>query len=150
MASRIEPDPKVKPPAAAKPSAAPRPTAAKPAARPAGPPPAAGKPGAAAAQQAAGEPNEEEHDGEGNVLAAGFLKNMPAWAISMLVHVVALLAMALMVTPPPEKEKIRVITSSAPEVNEDFQEFDQDQPLENTQQTDATTDMVVPTDVTAV
>ena len=161
MASRIEPDPKAKPsaPAAkpvpkqsATPQAKPATPAAKPAAtKPAGPPPAAGKPGVTAAQQPAGEADAQdaEDDGGRNAVAAGLLKQTPAWAVSMLVHIVALLAMALMVTPPPEKEKIRVITSSAPEVNEDFEEFEQEEPLENTEQTEVA-EMAVPTTDVAV
>ena len=164
MASRIDPDPtsKSKPvapaakPAAAAPAAAKpaSPSAAKPAApapaKPAGPPPAAGKPGVAAAKQPAGAAGDEAHDEEVMVRrgAAGFLKQTPAWAISMLVHVIALLAMALMVTPPPEKETVRVITSSAPEAEENFEEFEE-QPEENIEQTDVT-EMVVPTDVAVV
>ena len=166
MASRIEPEKTPKPPAAAKPvppkSAAPKPTgAAKPAAKPAaapkpaaakpaGPPPAAGKPGGAAAQRPAPHGAEEEGDAEANALASGLLKNTPAWAVSMLVHVIALLAMALMVTPPPEKEKVHVITSSAPEVDEDFEELEPEQPVENVPQTDAVADVAVPTDVNVV
>ena len=145
MASRIEPDAKQKvtsTPPSSKPAAA----------RPAGPPPAAGKPGVRQPQpQAQTEAEDEtaEDGGESSVLASGFVKNMPAWAISMLVHIVALLAMALMVTPPPEKEKIRVITSSAPEVQEDFEEFEENEPVEQTEQTEVA-DMVMPTDVTVV
>ena len=146
MASRIEPDAKRK--AAAAPQAA-KPAAARPAAaRPAGPPPAAAKP-AKAAQRGEQEADEDGDDGEANALATGFVKNMPAWAISMLVHIVALLAMALMVTPPPEKEKVTVITSSGPEVEEEFEDISEDEPVEQTEQVE-TADMVAPTDVTVV
>lgn len=145
MASRIDPDAKRK--AAAAPPAA-KPAAAKPAAaKPAGPPPAAAKPAPKAPRRAA--EDAEEGGDEGIPLASGFVKNMPAWAISMLVHIVALLAMALMVTPPPEKEKVTVITSSGPEVEEAFEDISEDEPVEQTEQVE-TADVVAPTDVTVV
>ncbi len=43
---------------------------------------------------------------------AAVLRRTPAWLISLLVHVVALLAMALIVSTPPSIEKPRVITST--------------------------------------
>jgi hypothetical protein len=141
MASGIDPEVKpVKPAAlAAKPAAAPaKPAAAaqpaKPAAQPAKP---------AAAQQEA--PPEEPSGSP----VRGLLKTTPAWAISMLVHIVALLAMALIVTPTPEKEKPRLITSSAPEADENFEEFEEQEPVEPTE-LPTVTDVAVPTDVTVV
>ncbi|NBW95270.1 MAG: hypothetical protein EBR28_00700, partial [Planctomycetia bacterium] len=46
-----------------------------------------------------------------------------------LLHIVVLLSMALIVQEPPKEEKPRVIVSSAPEVVENFEEFEE-QPLE--------------------
>ena len=67
----------------------------------------------------------------------------------MLVHIVALLAMALVVTPAPEKEKPRVITSSAPEVEENFEE-PLEEPLEEQPDITEVADVVMPTDVAVV
>ena len=156
MASRIDPDPKPKPvavppqPAAAKPGAA-KQAAARPAAAPAktsGPPPANARPAAAQkpAGQAQGEADEED---EGSPIAAGLLKQTPAWAVSMLVHIVALLAMALMVTEPPKKEVAVAIVSSAPDDEEPIEEFPEEPPAENVEQTDVA-DVAVPTEVTVV
>jgi len=47
----------------------------------------------------------------------------------MLLHIVILLSMALVVQEPPKEEKPRVIVSTAPEVVEEFEEFEE-QPLE--------------------
>jgi hypothetical protein len=98
----------VKPPAAAKPAAAPP---KQPPAKPAPPPEA-----------------EDDADDEGPRRSVGsaILKTAPAWAVSMLVHIVVLLSMALIVQEPPKEEKARVITSSAPEVVEEFEEFVED------------------------
>ena len=57
-------------------------------------------------------------------LAITAVKQAPAWAISMLVHVVALLGMALVVSNPPTKEVARIISSSTSEVEEEFTEFE--------------------------
>jgi hypothetical protein len=100
----------VKPPAAAKPAAAPP---KQPPAKPAPPPEA-----------------EDDADDEGPRRSVGsaILKTAPAWAVSMLVHIVVLLSMALIVQDPPKEEKARVITSSAPEVVEEFEEFEEELP----------------------
>ena len=66
-------------------------------------------------------------------LVAGMLRQAPAWMVSMLVHVVVLLSMALIVQEPPKGEAPRTIVSSAQDVQEDFEEFAEDlpqQPLE--------------------
>lgn len=63
-------------------------------------------------------------------LLSGLLRNTPAWAISMLVHVVVLLTMALIVTEPPKPEKPRLITASAPEVEDAFEEFEEQMQLD--------------------
>ena len=126
MSSQIDPDPvkkSVRPPAA-QPAAAGKPPA-KPAGKPAATPPksaAAAKPAtppkrsepqkAGAAHEAA--PSDPESGADS--LGRQAVRQAPAWAVSMLVHVVALLAMALIVNEPPKKETPRVITSNAPEV----------------------------------
>jgi len=46
------------------------------------------------------------------------LRRTPAWLISLIVHVVALLVMALIVSPPPSVEEPRVITSTPVEDSE--------------------------------
>ncbi len=100
-----------KPPAAAKPAAAVKPPAPpKPTSPPAAPPPAA----AEIPRRSA---------------ASAILRTAPAWAVSMLLHIVILLSMALIVQEPPKEEKPRVIVSTAPEVVEEFEEFEE-QPLE--------------------
>ena len=148
MSSAIDPERKPKPAAATpgKPQAAapqkpvPPPMTAKPAARPAAP--------AAAATTDAAETVPAE---SGPSVVRGLFKQTPAWAVSLLVHVVALLGMALVVNPPPEKEKPRLITSAAPEVEDSFEEFEDDM-LEDTpvEAADPTADVVVAADVTVV
>jgi hypothetical protein len=160
MASQIDPDPKQK--AAPKPAAPPaKPaTAGKPAPAPAKPaaaakPPAAAKPAAPAkpvAPVAAAEPAAASD--ETPVVAerrSGGMNQLIACAISMLVHIVALLSMALVVTATPEKEKPREIVSTAAEAVEEFEEFSEqpiDQPVSDAPQSN---DVVVPTtDVSVV
>lgn len=149
MASRIEPDSVKKParpapPAAAKPGAPPvKPTAARPPApKPSGPPPKA--PAAANGEAATEPPPDDDQDPS---LADEAVKQAPAWAISMLVHIVALLAMALMVNEPPKTEKPRVITSSGPEVEEEFTEFEDDLPDQSVETSDPTAEVAVTTEV---
>jgi hypothetical protein len=148
MASQIQPDASKKPaqPAAAKPVAA---NPAKPAATPANPPAAAAKPAAKPAapgakpaaappqqppQQKAPPPkpepeeHEEADDSPRRSIGSGILRQAPAWAVSMLVHIVVLLSMALIVQDPPKEEKPRVITSSAAENQEEFEEFEEELP----------------------
>jgi hypothetical protein len=145
MSSAIDPDKPVKPaakpvakPAAATPAASAKPAAAppKPAARPAPTP----KPAPAAAEDA--------DDDAGPSLGASLLKQTPAWAVSMLVHIVALLAMALIVSEPPKKEAAVSIVSSAPEAEENFEEFEEEMPQDNpVETTDPVADVAVTTDV---
>ena len=150
MASRIDPDSVKKParpaalPAAAKPGAPPaKPPAARPAPpKPAGPPPKAVP--AAAGTAAAETPPDDDQDPS---LANEAVKQAPAWAISMLVHIVALLAMALMVSEPPKTDKPRVITSSGPEVEEEFTEFEDDLPDQAVETSDPTAEVAVTTEV---
>ena len=52
------------------------------------------------------------------------LKTAPAWAVSLLVHVIVLLSMALIVSEPPTKEKARVIVSGLPDTLDTFEDFD--------------------------
>ena len=81
--------------------------------------------------------------------AAGVLKHAPAWAVSLLVHVIILLAMALVVSQPPAQEKARVIVSGAPDVTDAFENFDaslpEDLPLQ-----EETPDEVVMSDVVPI
>lgn len=126
MASGIQPDASKKSaPAApaAKPAAAANPVKPPAAATPAAAPPKQPPPKPAPAPEA-----EDDADDEGprRSAASAILKTAPAWAVSMLVHIVVLLSMALIVQDPPKEEKARVITSSAPEAVEEFEEFVED------------------------
>ncbi len=128
MASGIQPDASKKKATAApaaKPSAAANPVKPPAAAKPAAAPPKQPPPKPAPPPEA-----EDEADDEGprRSAASAILKTAPAWAVSMLVHIVVLLSMALIVQEPPKEEKARVITSSAPEVVEDFEEFEEELP----------------------
>ena len=75
-------------------------------------------------------------------LAGGLLKQTPAWAVSMLVHVIVLLSMALVVNEVPKLEAPRMITASAPEVEENFEEFEEEMPQEDPGPQQELTDMV--------
>ena len=69
---------------------------------------------------------------------SGLLTMAPAWAVSMLVHIIVLLSMALVVNEVPKPEAPRMITASAPEVEENFEEFEEvveDQPVVPDQET---------------
>jgi hypothetical protein len=69
---------------------------------------------------------------------SGLFSMAPAWAISMLVHIIVLLSMALVVNEVPKPEAPRMITASAPEVEENFEEFEdvvEDQPVVPDQET---------------
>jgi len=123
--------------AAAKPTAA-APTSAAPPKPPAAPappaPPAAAAPLAEAPRRSA---------------ASGILRTAPAWAVSMLLHIVILLSMALIVQEPPKEEKPRVIVSTAPEVVENFEELEE-QPLEPQPEAETVSDAVVLPDAAVV
>jgi hypothetical protein len=147
MASQIQSGTGKTPPApAATPAkpAAPKPTAgaAKAAAAPPKPPAATPAPAQAAASPPA---DEEPH----RSVAGGILRQAPAWAVSMLLHIVVLLSMALIVQEPPKEEKPRVIVSSAPEVVEEFEEFEEETPLDQPQTQDVSNEVVLP-DATVV
>jgi hypothetical protein len=86
MSSQIDPEP-VTPPPPAKPVATRQPP----------PPPTAVEPSTS-------QPADSGHDDHAPALATAAVKQAPAWAISMLVHVVALLGMALVVRNPPTKD----------------------------------------------
>jgi hypothetical protein len=53
------------------------------------------------------------------------LKTTPAWLISMLVHIVVLLFMALAVNKVPQQEMPRLIEGSVSQVEENFETFDE-------------------------
>jgi len=73
-----------------------------------------------AAERPAGDPGGNHLVG----MAGRSLRLAPAWAISMLIHTIALLSMALVVNEPPRKEVARIITSSRPDVEDEFTEFE--------------------------
>ena len=136
MSSHVDPEP------VNKPAAAPRPAPSGPAA------PVAARPAAAAAEEA-------DRDDEHESIASEAVRQAPAWAVSTLVHVVVLLAMALVVSEPPAKPQIRQITSTAPETEDEFTEFEDDQPqldaaADPTAEVAVTTDMIeTPVEVVA-
>jgi hypothetical protein len=144
MASRIESDsPSKASRRAAEPQATPsvrRKSAAqvpppKPASKPAAPP---------APEQASEEPAEDQ---EIQPAGRGFLKETPAWAISMLVHIVVLLAMALMTGQSVQIEKPTTITSSTSEEEEEISEFEEptESPVEAPALADPVADVMVTT-----
>ena len=157
MAGPTRPEPEKKPaqaspkPAAARPAEPQPAAAAKPAAAKA--PPAAGKqPPAKPAdpkQAAADGGGAEQPKPAGRSMASGFLKQTPAWAVSMILHIVVLLSMALIVSDPPKEEKPRLITSTAPDAGEEFEELEE-QPLDQPDMAQEVTDAVVMPDATMV
>ena len=147
MASKIDPDPIRKPsrPAGAtNPPSSPKPAGRTPPPKPAGVPPPAPR----AAPQADTRAAEDDEATDGiRPAARGFLNAVPAWAISMLVHVVALLAMALIAGDTTTVEKPTVITSSTSEEEEDFSELEEEKMEEDVQDVDPVPDVVVSADV---
>jgi hypothetical protein len=123
-----------------------RPVQAPAGARPMPPKPAA-PPAKAGAQQPANASAANGEDEEEDSIADHAKKQAPAWAISMLVHIVVLLAMALIVSEPPKKDAPRVITSSGPEVEEEFTETPEDLPEQTAPTADPTAEVAVTTEV---
>ncbi|MFM8805723.1 MAG: prenyltransferase/squalene oxidase repeat-containing protein, partial [Planctomycetia bacterium] len=68
----------------------------------------------------------------------------------MLVHIIALLSMALVVSDPPKKEAPRMITASAAEVEETFEEFEEEIPQENPAEEEVISDAIVMPESTSV
>ena len=169
-AAAAKPQPAGKPPAAKPPAASTKPpaSAAKPAApaKAATPPvkPAASKPEPpkpASSKSAPPKPapqapasSDDEAPAEdvaaGPSLASGLLKQTPAWAVSMILHIAVLLAMALIVSDPPKEEKARLITSTPGEPTEEFEEFVEEQLDQPTDAQQEVTDAVVMPDSTTV
>ena len=107
--------------------------------------PAAAKPAAATQPQ----PTpivvaDKDSDDRGRSPLAALLRQTPAWVVSVLVHVIALLAMALFVTKPPEKPVAVAIFSSASESDEPVAEFTDDLPTEMPQPDPVATEEPVP------
>ncbi len=77
---------------------------------------------------------------------------VPPFAISMLVHIVALLVLALIVTAPPKVEPPRLITSSSELDSEDIgEDVPEDTPQDEvTEPTTATNDVVLPETIVSV
>ena len=106
--------------------------AAKPATATGGKPgPVIPKPAAAAAAPQSAPPPVAETPVLRRSAASGILMMAPAWAVSMLVHIIVLLSMALVVNEVPKPEAPRMITASAPEVEENFEEFEEELPQED-------------------
>ena len=55
----------------------------------------------------------------------GLFRSVPAWAISMLAHVVVLLVMALMSIPAIEKARVTVITAPQAEAEREFEDVEE-------------------------
>jgi hypothetical protein len=157
MASQIDPDPRptsVPQPARAasrkpepKPPAAPKPAGKVP------PPARQAKPAAGPSPRPAAPVPATVEDGDevqATPARRSLFTAMPAWAISMLVHIVALLAMALIAGGAHELVKPTVITSSVSEEEEEFSEFEeQEETPEETLEdvTDPVADVMVTTEV---
>lgn len=140
MSTSIRPDAASKKPV---PAAAPAAQAKPPVAQAKPPVPAAKPPLQPPPKQQADEEQPVEEIVVGSSVASRFV---PPFAISMLVHIVALLVLALIVTAPPKVEPPRLITSSSEldseEIGEDVPEdASQD---EVTEPTAATSDVVLP------
>jgi len=78
----------------------------------------------------------------------GLFKQTPAWAISMLVHVIVLLAMALVVNEVPRQESPRQIESSAAVETPPLEEFEEQLPQDDAQE--MAVDLVTVPDSTTV
>ena len=141
MASAIHPDKSGNLPG--NPAGGPQPAKANPLRHKRTPPkPAAAKP-AAAEPTAPPIVADREPDDRGRPALAGMLRQTPAWVVSILVHVVALLAMALFVTEAPEKQVAVSIFSSASDSDEPVAEFSDELPTETPEiQSDATEEPV--------
>jgi hypothetical protein len=87
---------------------------------------------------------DREPDDRGRRAFASLLRQTPAWVVSILVHVIAILAMALFVTPPPEKPVAVAIVSSASESDEPVAEFADELPTEMPQPDATATEEPVP------
>ena len=152
MSSSIDPSPVPPGRPAAKPPAGPgsRPPAAPAAGAPARVPLA---PPAAPVRDGRDEEAEASDEG-GFVDLSAVRRQTPAWAVSLLVHVVVLLMLALIVSKPDEKPKPRAIESVGPDNDSPLEEFKDDSPpnpvqdMETTTEV-ATTDVVIPNVVVA-
>ena len=120
MSSHIDSEPVMPPPPAVPPRPTPPPANQAPARQP--------PPRPAAAEQSTAQPADSRDDDYTPALATAAVKQAPAWAISVLVHVVALLSLALVVNEPPKKQVTRIITSSGPQVEDELTEFEDEIP----------------------
>jgi hypothetical protein len=123
------------------------PDSAKPApdARPVPPPPAVPRsvPPAAAAETAAGTAADTgERAAETPHRSSGILGGVASFAVSMIVHILALVSLALIVPEIPKKETPRII-NSAPVVEESFEEFSEE-PFDQPQVADVSTEAFMP------
>lgn len=106
--------------------------------------------GAATPPQPATKPVVEDADvPDASPVRSGFLSAVPAWAISMLVHIIVLLGMALISGDSQQLEQPAVITSTASETEEEFSEFEEEElPQEQPEEvTDPVADVMVTTEV---
>ena len=159
MASQIDPVPVPTSGRPAAGSASQQPTPPEPSApapqKPAAPPKPPALPAPSAAPKsprqtipAAAASDETGTEQESAFLSSTAVRQAPAWAISMLVHVVVLLSMALIVSSPPPKQVARIITSSDSEVEDEFTEFEEDLPDQpQVDSADPTADLTVTTEV---
>jgi hypothetical protein len=76
---------------------------------------------------------------------AGVLQQAPAWAVSMLVHVIILLAMALIVSEPPQQDlRPKMIVSDLPESMEEIAELADEMPDQQLPTEEVVETVVVP------
>jgi hypothetical protein len=102
-------------------------------------------------ERAAAEPEPERpEEQEPRLIRRGLFGQMPAWAISMLLHIVVLLVMALMAGESVRIEKPTIITSSiSEETAEEFSEFEEpsETPIDAPEVSEPVADMMVTADV---
>ena len=106
---------------------------------------------------------EEEQAGKGFDLRSRFVifNAVPSWMVSMVIHAVGILVLALLIVPAPDKLLKRVILAAFEEAPEEIEEFQED-PIEtlelSTELTDSTMENMevtplvteIPTEITEV
>jgi hypothetical protein len=101
--------------------------------------------------EAAEQPEQEQaEDQESRPAGRGLLGQIPAWGISVLLHIVAILVMALMAGETVRVEKPTIITSSVSEAEEEISELEEPEDVsEETPEdvTDPVADVMVTTEV---
>jgi hypothetical protein len=89
--------------------------------------------------------DDEQEEEEGHNPQAVMIQ-VPAWGVSMLVHIVALLVMALIVGEAVVVNKATVITSTTSDPEEEFTEIEEEKMDDVPEAVEPTPDVVVPAD----